>query len=148
MDIIADVMMHADPGKMKIASRVLEDLSVRRPAMPSEAQFRRVISNASRNVELSSVENPYGGKTAYNNAVRGLETVLATKVVEAMMPKDQSRLYGEGTAGEIWRGFHIEVMGQALVGQGVFSNLEHADKVLPPTSPQTRRTAAIVPFAG
>jgi peptidoglycan hydrolase FlgJ len=167
MDIVADVLKQADAAKLKVATQNIERLAQGKTAKLSKQQFRlptKVVpsdqvaltkskkmnkdqSRVSGSAEGETASVPENRQAAKNAAIRGLETVLATKMVEAMMPKDQSRIYGEGTAGEIWRGFHIDAMGKALSSQGLFSTSE--DDATPDdlTGQPFRQRRTIVPFA-
>lgn len=168
MDLIGDVLKQADSAKLKVATEYLKDLSRNRKIAVAEKSFRKEIrpaalngnelhgvrSSAKNQSRLSGSEAAVdvaadtSGKRRTKEAMRGLETVLATKMVESMMPKDQSRIYGDGTAGEIWRGMHIEIMGKALASQGLFSTSDDKQGE-PGLSPRhSKNTKMIVPFAG
>ncbi len=168
MDLIADVMMHADAAKLKTATQSLEKLSRAKLKPKTEEVFQTVNDAPKSSVSALRNESAFAkdqsrvhgidgddalltGKTrdaSRKEAMRGLETVLATKMVEGMMPKDQSRLYGEGTAGEIWRGLHIDAMGKALASQGLFSTSKNDTMTVDDVTPPTKKTKLIVPFAG
>jgi peptidoglycan hydrolase FlgJ len=167
MDIVADVLKQADAAKTKVAMQNIERLAQGKTVKLSKQQFRlptKVAPSdqialtkfkklnkdqsrvpASAEGDIASV--PESRQAAKNAAMRGLETVLATKMVEAMMPKDQSRIYGEGTAGEIWRGFHIDAMGKALAGQGLFSTSNDDATPNDLTNQPFKQRRTIVPFA-
>jgi peptidoglycan hydrolase FlgJ len=167
MDIVADVLKQANPAKLKIASQHLEGLAKGMSIKNPNGQFRlpiksagieetlinqvrskkdqsRVPGEGGDEVDLKSVAK----KDSKKAAMRALETVLATKMVEGMMPKDQSRLYGEGTAGEIWRGLHIEAMGKALASQGLFETTKDDANRIDQRDEMPGKAKAIVPFAG
>jgi hypothetical protein len=48
------------------------------------------------------------------NPMVALEGTLMTKFVDEMLPKSNHALYGEGLAGDTWRGFEVEQLGSAL----------------------------------
>ena len=166
MDIVADVLKQADAAKLKVATQNIERSAQGKTVKLSKQQFRlptkvapleQVALTKSKNVnkdqsrvpgsvEGDSASVPESRQAAKIVAMRGLETVLATKMVEAMMPKDQSRIYGEGTAGEIWRGFQIEAMGKALAGQGLFSTSKDDATPKDLTNQPSRQRRTIVPF--
>jgi hypothetical protein len=166
MDLVADVLRQADVTKLKLATSKLIGLKDFIPGKINNSEFRK-ISNHYANKDLSSVvaadfakdqsRVPGNGSKISNTkpeniskkaAMRGLEDVLATKMVEAMMPKDQVKLYGDGTAGEIWRGFHIETMGKALASQGLFATAADRGGQTGLDTEKKLRTKMIVPFAG
>ena len=168
MDIIADVMSKADPAKLQIATQQLENLARTKTNGQAGRKFQVTANSLAANEPtlrkvvkfLKDQSRIPGGEdgeflspSAKNQAskkaaMRGLETILATKMVESMMPKDQSRLYGEGTAGEIWRGFHIEAMGKALAEDGLFETMKEAEKSSEPNEKALKKTRSILPFAG
>jgi peptidoglycan hydrolase FlgJ len=167
MDLVGDVLKQADAAKLRVATRKLEEFSRSKKVAVAEKEFRVVLQPMKLNgvalqgarmsaKDQSRVPSTDGqidvatktsGKRTVE-AMRGLETVLATKMVESMMPKDQSRIYGEGAAGDIWRGMHIEVMGKALASRGLFSttNDVHGGGELHDQGPP--KIKSIVPFAG
>jgi peptidoglycan hydrolase FlgJ len=168
MDLIADVMQQADILKLKTATLKLKGFADRKLATAPGEAFKKVNSMKSPSViehaksaimtkdqsRLSGTENTDLAlktqklHTSKKAAMRGLEAVLATKMVESMMPKDQSDVYGKGTAGEIWRGFHIDQMGKALASKGLFGPPEAVVTANDGRFLQPSRAKAIVPFAG
>lgn len=163
MDIVADVLSMADSAKVKVASQNLENLARSKskrieteafqfainrkengrdtPAEPSRIQKDQSRLPGGMESEAQSADALQ--KASKKAAMQKLETVLATKMVESMMPKDQSRIYGEGTAGDVWRGFHIEAMGKALAGQGLFEISKDQEVHQTPA-----KRHKILPFAG
>lgn len=168
MDLVADVLQQADVNKLKRATLKLVGTEKKTIAKGPSVEFLRVSAahkpkdtqavakhefkkDQSRvpGYKLDSVEpSPSSRETQKAEAMRGLETILATKMVEAMMPKDQGELYGEGTAGEIWRGFHIETMGKALASQRLLSNSPNEIGNAGENTIRNVRTKKIMPFAG
>jgi hypothetical protein len=160
MDFVADVMKNADAARVAIASRQLQNFARDRvgiktldrshktvdPAENSNPTFKRqfTVAVGEEQVGLANVKSRTPPR---DEVMRNLETLLATKVVEAMLPKDQSRLYGEGTSGEIWRGLHIETMGKALASKGMFANLTGDPMTLGSLVDEKRWAGTIVPFA-
>lgn len=135
MDIIEAVMQRADPGKSMAAARRLESfsrLAVAGAGSPKLPKFA-ALKDQSRLPESESADDP-----KVKAAMHKLEAMLAAKMVEAAMPKDQSHIYGEGVAGDVWRGLQIEAMGAAIADGGLLSVTGGAS--------QARRP--IVPFAG
>jgi hypothetical protein len=168
MDLVADVLQQANVKKLKLATLKLTGTESKTETKSVSTEFRRATAahklKYSQSVaklefakdqsrvpgyESSSAEIPPPTRDAQKAAaMRGLETVLATKMVEAMMPKDQDELYGEGTAGEIWRGFHIETMGMALSSQGLFSSSKHEAAKISGDTVKRLQAKMIVPYAG
>ena len=168
MDLITDALMHADVAKLKVATRKIAGLAHKSSGELKGTSFQKVSETkkhanvfiaAAATIEKDHSRVPSFGDdqvasdseprvAAKKAAMRKLETVLATKMVEGMMPKDQSKLYGAGTAGEIWRGLHIEAMGKALASQGLFATSKNEVDGLDQRSVIPQRTKTIVPFAG
>jgi peptidoglycan hydrolase FlgJ len=140
MDLIADVMKQADPAAARRALLRLQHLSGASPERDVASTFRARPKDQSR-LDPQGLDAAADPKSA---AMQKLETVLATKMVEAMLPKDQSRLYGEGTAGDVWRGFHIEAMGKAIAEEGLLSTRRES----PAAEQQPSGRKAITPFSG
>jgi Rod binding domain-containing protein len=46
------------------------------------------------------------------------EAVMLRRMVEEMLPKGSSSLYGEGTAGDIWRSLQADLMSQEMAKGG------------------------------
>jgi peptidoglycan hydrolase FlgJ len=167
MDLIADVLQQADVTKRKLATLKLTATSKLRSAENTEVDFQkatlRVDDKRARNIAAVEFKKDQARVPGYETtvtgaessshgdpkkqAMRALETVLATKMIEGMMPKDQDELYGEGTAGDVWRGFHIDAMGKALADKRLFatSGSENNEN---DRAQKFGRTKTIVPFAG
>jgi peptidoglycan hydrolase FlgJ len=122
MDIVADVLRKADPAELQAATL---RLGRKGDATVKGTQSARAQTDASfsRSVHLAKDQARLSGHVVKqaDTGMRGLENVLASKMVEAMLPEDQKSIYGDGTAGEVWRGFQIEMMGKALASQGLLS---------------------------
>ncbi len=168
MDLIADVLQQADVKKLRLATVKLLGSKVKLAAKMPSSDFRTLsATHDSKLLETvakvefkkdpsrlpgSGLESagslPPSREDQRKEAMRGLETVLATKMVEAMMPKDQNELYGEGTAGEIWRGFHIDSLGKALAGRQLLSTSADDVRNAGEDAGGNMRSKMIVPFAG
>jgi peptidoglycan hydrolase FlgJ len=168
MDLIADVLNNADAAKLKLATLRLTQTQTKIASGETGREFQRRL-NADRaklflvqpglplrkdqsRLQLSAdreIGTKESSRSAANEqAMQGLEAVLATKMIESMMPKDQESIYGKGTSGEVWRGFHIEQMGKAIASQKLFGSSSEAivSTELSPSRHGGRKQ--IVPFAG
>jgi hypothetical protein len=61
-------------------------------------------------------------RDARTEAVEGLERLVLQKLVESMLPKESSTLFGRGTAGDVWRSMLAEQLAAqigAVVDLGV-----------------------------
>jgi Rod binding domain-containing protein len=56
--------------------------------------------------------------TARAKANQQFEAVMLRSMVEDMLPKDSSAIYGEGTAGNIWRSMQADFISQELSKAG------------------------------
>jgi hypothetical protein len=82
-----------------------------------------------------------------------LEGTLLTKMADQMLPKDEHGLYGGGIAGNTWRGFEVENIGQTIAK----ADLLHFNRSTQSTRPgglfslgdvETNSALKITPFAG
>jgi hypothetical protein len=143
MDIIADVMAKADPAARQAALLRLEKLSRTKTASVDQATFTPVMAGKDQS-RLDGQPTATKPEAAQKDVMRKLDAVLATKLVESMMPRDQSSLYGEGTSGEVWWGLHMEVLGKALADDGILNTSSDAPQALPALGLRK----AITPFSG
>lgn len=130
-DIILDVANAADPAKSlatteKLARLAPSDVaaessfartmgSVRAPAELDGAQADLVSRISAMNVRSASVVNPVDART---KAYKGLEQLILQNLVENMLPKDASGVFGHGTAADIWRSMLAEQLA-AQIGKSV-----------------------------
>lgn len=87
IDLVTQVMGAADPGQREIAVEKLGS---------------NVVAGADRGEEA---------------AKQKLEGQLMASLIETMLPKNDGGLYGDGTAGDVWRGFHAQQMGEVVAEQ-------------------------------
>lgn len=137
-DLIADVMRAADrtslaqaqsrlaqtaakPGRASLFAGVSALVSgkMAKPAsLPNDlvADVMAAAPAAARNTAVAKLEGAAGGKppAGLHGAMQGLQSALLSTMVDAMVPKEQVSLYGEGTAGEIWRGFQVNQFSDEL----------------------------------
>jgi peptidoglycan hydrolase FlgJ len=149
LDLVADVLQQADVSNLKQATLKLngaakptfaEIAQNSAPAIEGKAFLRKDQARLTVSENDPKLAKILEGK---HKVMRGLEAMLATKMVEAMMPRGQDELYGEGTAGEVWRGFHIEAMGQAIADQNMLNISKR-----PQNEEQRSQAKTIKPFAG
>lgn len=120
-DIVLDVARAADPSKAAAVTEALSQLSV---AKAAGVAFSRVIQ--AKNVsdaELRSVAAKMSGGTstaapaprdARSKAYKGVEELVLQKLVETMLPKEDSGVFGSGTAGDIWRSMLAEQLAKQI----------------------------------
>lgn len=95
-DIVADVMAAADPQSVQLASAKLHSID----------GGTAVASNQSN---------------AKAEAMKKLEGVLLANMLDSMVPKSESDLYGGGTAGDTWRSFQVNQMAEDMAQRGVLN---------------------------
>jgi hypothetical protein len=147
MDIVLDVLKLApeQSGRMTKARRKSVDIQTG-PAFalgPGVVHSGNTLDRIQQNQKTirTGVKSNSGTREAMSN----LETVLATKLVESMIPKDQERLYGGGSAGRIWQGLHVELMGKSLGESGVMNIMKEEPGALADSVPKGK-WPGIVPF--
>ncbi len=115
-DIVLDVARAADPVKSQAAAEKLSPSSSTNQATMSG--FDHALTSA--NVMLQASRNSYtrDGRgspeilprvDARTKAYKGLEQLVLKNLVENMLPKDSGVVFGNGTAGDIWRSFFWQI---------------------------------------
>lgn len=114
-DIVLDVARAADPARSAAAEARLARLA--EVERPSGAEFAELVA-AERRAPIGSrtVSASLPGGLARTRpredsraeAVEGLERLVLQKLVESMLPKETSTLFGRGTAGDVWRSMLAE----------------------------------------
>jgi flagellar protein FlgJ len=109
-DILLDVAKAADPARSAEATARLAQLAENE--LPSDMQFSSLIDTRHREpseIRIWSMPAP-APKMRHNQhvespaeAVEGLERLLLQRLVESMLPREASTLFGRGTAGDVWR---------------------------------------------
>ena len=94
MDLVAQVMSAAPKDKLEMALNKLEGMDSGTAMAEADA-----------------------GKEAGTK----LEGALLSTLIDEMMPKDDGGLYGNGTAGEVWRDLHVQQIADATAKDGVLS---------------------------
>jgi hypothetical protein len=131
-DLVADVMAAADAKKLAAAK-----------------------------VELQGGEEPTMVATVDDKtrkAYQALESNLMANALQSMMPEGEGSLYGEGTAGDVWRGMMVDQMALAASQDNLFGLLPQTFRVTPTGAAEGETSSAvfnllpgrrkITPFAG
>ena len=98
-DLIAGVMDSADSVKLASAVQNLKGEDVQ-------------VAMAELDAPKSTVEKAAGKQN------QQFEAMMLRSFVEDMMPKSTGGLYGEGTAGDIWRSMEVDYMSQEIAKSG------------------------------
>jgi flagellar protein FlgJ len=122
-DIVLGVTLAADPQKQRAAVQRLQRMgadSALQPsswrasvdAAPDGANARRAGVPASR----AAVMPPRQARAT--DAFAQLEAFVLQRFVQSMLPKNAARVYGKGTAGEIWKSMLAEKLGAEIASSG------------------------------
>jgi hypothetical protein len=120
-DIVLDVARAADPSKALAATERLSRIGsaplaaegfagLVAPTEPSEGALRSQIG-AMSGKSASTARVPMGDDA---KAYKGLEELVLQRLVEAMLPKEDSGVFGSGTAGDVWRSMLSEQLAKQL----------------------------------
>ena len=132
-DLVLDVMRAASPQKVASATARLSG----KPSPAAAAAFAAEV-NASGKVRnksearIASAGEP-ASTTASNSTARAkahqkFEAAMLRSFTEDMLPARASSLYGEGTAGDIWRSLQVDLMSQKLASAGGIGIAEMLNK--------------------
>jgi Rod binding domain-containing protein len=124
-DIVLDVLNAADPTRAEAATQRLNALAAGAPASAAE-DFAKALDAAERSsakgvsslVGMADARSKLLNKNAAEavkakNAQVEFEATLLNNLVGEMLPKDASGVYGQGTAGDMWR----SMMGDQIAHQ-------------------------------
>ncbi len=143
-DIVLDVAKAADPVKFRVAAEKLSEgnSTIRISMNDFDQTLARVnaMQEVSRNSYAADGRGhfeilPRGGSQM--KAYKGLEQLVLKNLVETMLPKDSGVLYGNGTAGDIWRSFLADQLA-TQVGKSI--DLGVVPKSTPTSNSATRQT--------
>ena len=120
-DIILDVVRAADPAVAQRAEAMLEAASIRKSEQAAgtpafQHQLLASASESSVTVSAASVGDAAPDKSL--EVYQRFEAMILQNFVGSMLPKDSEQLYGEGTAGDIWKGMMAEQLGAVLAKGG------------------------------
>jgi flagellar protein FlgJ len=120
-DIVLDVARAADPARSAATTvrltRLAEGESV------SATDFTAIVEAKRLEPIDSDIRSPPvrgdGMRTkqrleARTEAVKGLEQLVLQKLVESMLPKETSTLFGHGTAGGMWRSMLAQQLAEKI----------------------------------
>jgi peptidoglycan hydrolase FlgJ len=122
-DIVGDVINAANPAKLTN--------SIAKLAGPSDAarvDMASLVLNASDPASATGSIKPVNPK---EKAYEQFEASVLRNFVEEMLPKKTENVYGEGTAGNVWRSMQADFMSQELAksgGIGIASTLARLDE--------------------
>ncbi len=152
-DIILDVARAADPQKVAVATKRLNDLS---GVDAANADFAQSLGTAS--ARLSSAATPdvsYNNPQAWTSKIPasgdkaanvkvGLESVLMKSFVDQLLPHDAAEVFGHGVAGDVWKSMLSDKIAAEVAKSGALG----LDKKLFATHPMLSTHAAADMAAG
>lgn len=124
-DLVLDVVNAADPVAQYQATMKLGTSSgstqVASASIPGFGTTDETFSDAFSSMTRPAVlNNEGGGLSRYQMAPvkssvgEKFESMLLHQFLETMLPRDSSAVFGEGTAGEIWRSMLAEQVGEQM----------------------------------
>ena len=120
-DIILDVVRAADPAVAQRAEAMLEAASIRKSEQAAATpafQHQLLASANGSSVSMSAASVGDAAPDKSLEVYQRFEAMILQNFVGSMLPKDSEQLYGEGTAGEIWKGMMAEQLGAVLAKGG------------------------------
>lgn len=103
-DLVLDVVRAADPAKVREAHRNLLEKSTAGTSTAFDLAAGRPVGADVRAGDTESVPQSY----------RDFEAMVLQTFIQSMLPKDATNTFGEGTAGDMWKGMMAEQLGRAL----------------------------------
>jgi peptidoglycan hydrolase FlgJ len=120
-DIVSDVVNAADPSKLTTSIAKLG-------GDPAGVDTASLVLNASDSDAAAGSAKAVNPKA---KAYQQFEASVLRNFVEEMLPKATENVYGEGTAGNIWRSMQADFMSQELAksgGIGIAATLARLDE--------------------
>lgn len=127
-DIVGDVVNAADPAKLQTSIAQLSGTSG-----PARVDMASLVLNANA-PDAAKAVNPKA------KAYEQFEASILRNFVEGMLPKATDNVYGEGTAGNVWRSMQADFMSQELAksgGIGIAATLAKLDEARARSQPGT-----------
>lgn len=136
-DIVLDVARAADPGKTQAATERLARLGGTLPAADGFAgvMASRDAGDGQLRSQLAMIGDrpafaPAAAGDARAKAYKGVEELVLQRLVEAMLPNEDSGFFGAGAAGDIWRSMLAEQLARQI-GKTVDLGLGKAASPIP-----------------
>jgi hypothetical protein len=121
-DLVLDVARAADPARVAKAS---SDLNAGVPV--TDTALAGAVTGTARSKSFASfLPQTPGPQTASvrqpispeKKAANELETLLLQQMIESMLPKENSAVFGKGTAGSVWRSMLAEHVARKMSASG------------------------------
>lgn len=122
-DLVLGVTLAADPQKQRAAVERLQRMGADSAAQP--ASWRASVDTAQDGATARPAGVPMSRATVTSprhpratDAFAQLEAFVLQRFVQSMLPKNAARVYGKGTAGEIWKSMLAEKLGAEIANSG------------------------------
>jgi Rod binding domain-containing protein len=124
-DVVMEVLNSADPSRASLAAERLSDLAdSNAPGTDFSAELERA-SNPAAAIPLanaadarSRLSDPPGGPDNLGRAKTQFEAMMLSSFVGELLPKDASNVFGQGTAGDMWRSMLAEQVSLQIAKSG------------------------------
>ncbi len=125
-DVVLDVLNAADPARASLAAERLQALASGAPASDFTANLDKAAAAAAAKAPqppgLANARQAFADATLASSpeakAKVELEAMTLNSFVGEMLPKDSPALFGQGTAGEIWRSMLSEQISRQIAKSG------------------------------
>jgi len=121
-DLVLDVMKAGHADKIQAADAKLKAMSSNSIEIASAYEkfaTELVAAETKSDVLSNSVDLRNKLETSKSaDAYKKFEAVVLEQFVQHMLPKDSSVIFGEGTAGDMWKGLMAQHLGDAIVKGG------------------------------
>lgn len=107
-DLVLDVVRAADPARVREAHRSLLEKSAAGAQTAFDLAAGRPVGADVRVSDAGSVPQSY----------RDFEAMVLQTFIQSMLPTDATNTFGEGTAGDMWKGMMAEQLGRVLADGG------------------------------
>ncbi len=150
-DVVLEVLNAADPARARLAAERLEALGANPPAGAFAADLDRAAGpSPPAAAGLADARSALAAATlapdAASHAKVNFEAMLINSFVGEMLPKNADSVFGEGTAGDIWRSMLSEQISQQMAKSGALGlsrRLFATHEVLPRDASQRVGEAAV-----
>jgi len=121
-DVILEVLNAADPARAQLAAERLEALGANAPQGDFAADLDRAAASSARSAPTAGLADARStlaaGAPDASRVKVEFEAMLLNSFVGEMLPKNAGSVFGEGTAGDIWRSMLSEQIARQIAKSG------------------------------
>jgi len=122
-DVILEVLNAADPARARLAAERLEALGANAPQGDFAADLDRAAASPAGSAPTAGLADARsalaaGAPDAASRVKVEFEAMLLNSFVGEMLPKNAGSVFGEGTAGDIWRSMLSEQIARQIAKSG------------------------------